>query len=54
MENLPLAAEVMIQYHKINKWDRQAKIIEIRQDAYLLKTANDTQLLLGRRFIKLC
>ena len=52
-------AQVWIQHHETKetkKWDRQAKIIEIRQDgrSYLLETANGTHLLHGRRFVKLC
>ena len=38
---------VLIQHHETKKWDRQAKIIEIRQDgrSYLLETANGNHLL---------
>ena len=54
--SLPLGAQVWIQHHKTKKWERQARIIEIRQDGrlYLLETANGTHLLRGRRFVKLC
>ena len=56
MPSLPLGAQVWIQHHETKKWDRQAKIIEIRQDgrSYLLETANGTHLLRSRRFVKLC
>ena len=56
MPSLPLGAQVWIQHHETKKWDRQAKIIEVRQDgrSYLLETANGTHLLRGRRFVKLC
>ena len=45
--SLPLGARVWIQHHETKKWDRQTKIIEIRQDgrSYLLETANCTHLL---------
>ena len=56
MTSLPLGAQVWIQHHETEKWNRQAKIIEIRQDgrSYLLETANGTHLLCGRRFVELC
>ena len=54
--SLPLGAQLWIRHHETKKWDRQAKIIEVRQDgrSYLLETANGTHLLQGRRFVKLC
>ena len=56
IQTLPLGAKVWIEHHETKKWDRQAIIIEIRQDgrSSLLETAIGTQLLRGRRFIKLC
>ena len=56
MASLPLGAQVWIQHHETKKWDRQAKIIEIRQEgrSYLLETATGTHLLRGRIFVKLC
>ena len=56
ISSLPLGAQVWTHHHETKKWDRQAKIIEIRQDGqlYLQETAYGKHLLRGRRFIKLC